>query len=303
MCDHLKEQGFLERKESSQNFIEIKNSKIMIDLDQTQQLTERALEYYQAHKDKIQLGSNFFIPMIGLYLIYRKINKALHNQINPPVKPSFYSSNLEALHQLQNRKRLALTNHLASVSVLIGTSIFFISNLYLDFIKTPVKVDLNYSNTDTSEIKKSFIFVSLMRNFPGWLKYIIFILSSFLLYYFRYSLPLLVNIYKFLTNNSFWFILGIIILLSCIIIYYLVTLFLLNRFSILSEKEILTDYINKRKYPKFINNYLIEIKSISTTNKETLHTFLHLYLVSTILIFTSLFFLLLFVSSLILLHL
>jgi hypothetical protein len=51
------------------------------------------------------------------------------------------------------------------------------------------------------------------------------------------------------------------ILLSCIIICYLVTLFLLNRFSLLSEKEIFTDYSNNRKYPKFIQIYLIEIKS------------------------------------------
>lgn len=200
---------------------------------------------------------------------------------------NFYTNNVEPLQRLTHRKIVTFANH--GGSLLLASSLFAVSSLLLNLIVFPSQLDLNlnYSNTDISDPKKSFIFFSVVRNIPGWLKYIFFILSFCLMFFFRDSLSLLVKIQNFFIGNLFWFLLGVLIICSCVIIYFLVTLFLLNRFSTLTEKEIIDDYIEKNFYPKFIKDYLVELKFIS--NKETVPEFLNLYLVGTIFMFFSLF--------------
>ena len=162
--------------------------------------------------------------------------------------------------------------------------------------KNLVTVNLNTTGQEVHSPKvetsvNSFYIFTLIKKIkgPNWFKYLILFLISLIGLYFL--IPFFSHIlFLFKSIRVFWVKFVLVLITTIAILYNLITLFLLIKFSLMEDKTI----IIPKYMPNFISSYLIDLKRIS--KYDSLNNFLYLFITTTIFLFILLLFFL-FISN------
>ena len=209
---------------------------------------DKALEFIKEHKDAVEISTG----AVGGILMYRSIMKAYDRRYLPDLS-SFKSdaSRLKAVEEgLRNRRLFATWG-----SLVVMTGIFGIKYIYKP--NTSVIVNVNVSNTSSlssNNINSSImVLFSQFKKLNKWFKLLIILLLTPVLFLILIYIviPIRGEIFKYM--NYIVFIVG-----GLIISYFIMKLYLIEKFKKYNEKPKLYKYI-----PGFIKKEILNLYEIS----------------------------------------
>lgn len=242
---------------NTEKLIELRDDgKIVIDPAKIEDFIQKIrLDFFEKISQIDLENIGIFLFGISNLMAYRGI-KWCYDKGNKVDLNAFKSDDLrvQALKIMQNH-RLLFTSA-GSLIILVGMhSILYVHKQYM-----PNNVNVR-STSSSNKPQNSFIFLfTYFKKLNKWLKIIIiFILIPIIIYssypYLSYLRVIYVN---FLNSNMFKFKLLVCLIIIFIILYNILELYLINKFSKLSDKPILNKYL-----PSKVSNKIFSIYKIS----------------------------------------
>ena len=293
----LSEDTTVESKSES-SIIKYENGYIILDVKQAGLKIEKSIEYIIKHKDEIEINSTAILPGIGALFLYKNVVKNHNNFAAGSYHQDVEKLNLSEAAKVDllkmQAKQVLVFNTVGAILVL--GSLFVISNTIMDKTrnKNPVTVNLNITGqlvhspkVETSvgafyfcgeSAYRRLLFLAPKFKCPNRFKYLILFLISLIGLYFL--IPFFSHIlFLFKSIRVFWVKFVLVLITTIAILYNLITLFLLIKFSLMEDKTI----IIPKYMPNFISSYLIDLKRIS--KYDSLNNFLYLFITTTIFLF------------------
>lgn len=267
--------------ESNSPLIAYNNGILSVNTSKTGELFRTSIDYYLKHQDKIDIATTgILLPGIGSYFLYKNVVKLYAatafqdvNKLNIPENEKYQFLKSQA-------RQVKFFNGVGAL--LIVSSLFVISNTIIDSIRTKHPFSVEITNTDkpTTSILKSISIFTLLGKFkvPNCLKYLLILVVVLIVFYYLLPyVPVLLTSHKDILVTWLKFI--SIFVTSLLILYNLITLFFLIKFSQMEN----TDIIIPRYVPNFIRTYLLEIIEISKF--KSLSYFIDMYVRSSLILF------------------
>lgn len=248
-------------------------------------LMQEILNFCIENSDKFEFCYKYVLLAVGALYIYKKVVSHYGNLVDKSIP--LYSNN-PAL-----REKLLITNNLSTKSFAVGKGILITTSLVIlvHYLKSIFLSNFIYeSNKNKDSLKLNGLWTLIgLPKLPKWLKSLILIVLY--LFVFFWLLPYtysILNLYKI--NIVLWVIVIAVFSVSLIILFHLINIYILINFaSIPNEKIKIPQYL-----PKFIKNYLLELKEIS--KYSMLNLFLRPHILTALHLFVLLILFLFFVT-------
>ena len=244
------------------NIIELtSNNLLVIDLNRLNELTDKVLSNALEQANAIGLNNICLFGLTNL-MLYKGI-VATYDRGHKIDLSSIKGDNkkLIALRILQDRRYKFCV--LGSLIVMAGINSLFFSNKFLN--KNLYSVNSNISSNDNGTssniVNKSIIFLfTKFKNLHAINKFLIIIMLLPVIFYMSYMyLGLIFSYYRlFMIDNYFYINLLLILLISLSILYEIITIYIINKFSLTNEKPNIHKYV-----PSYIKNKILLLYEIS----------------------------------------
>ena len=267
--------------ESDSPIVKYEEGQLKIDVKQAGLKIEKSIEYIIKHKDDFEINLSAIVPGVGALWMYRHVISAHSKYAFQDVSKLNISESAKKDYLKMQAKQVLMFNTVGAV--LVVGSLYVISNTIMDQIRNKNVITVNTTGPQDPKVEtsvKSIFMFTLFRKIkgPNWFKYLILLLILLIGLYFLISyFPNILFLYR--SINVIWVKLVLVLITAIAILYNLISLLILIKFSNLDDKTIIIPQF----LPNFILNYLIDLKRIS--KYDSINIFIQMYVTTTIFLF------------------